>query len=70
MIVWLLFVSYLIKRKIKKIIFEVISNTKIFFIIFSMKLQTTKILSNFQRRLENFEYGNGGEFNNEEMKVF
>ena len=42
-------VSYLMKRKIKKIFYEVISNTKIFNIKFcSMKLPTTKILPNLQ----------------------
>ena len=42
--------SYLKKRKIKKIYFEVISNPKIFNIKFClMKLPTTKILPNSQR---------------------
>ena len=42
-------VSYLIKRKIKKIFYEVISNTKIFNLKFcSMKLPTTKDLPNLQ----------------------
>ena len=42
-------VSYQMKRKIKKIYLEVISNTKIFYIKFSsMKLPTTKILPNLQ----------------------
>ena len=41
------------KRKIKKIFFEIISNNK----IFSMKLPTTKILSNLQGELSNVEYG-------------
>ena len=42
-------VSYLMKRKIKKVFFEIISNTKNFlYKIFSMKLPTTKILQNFQ----------------------
>ena len=42
-------VSYLMKRKIKRIFLEVISNTKTFNIKFcSMKLPTTKILPNLQ----------------------
>ena len=42
-------VSYIVKRKIKKIFFEVISNSKIFNIIFfSTKLSTTKIFPNLQ----------------------
>ena len=46
----MILVSYPMKLKIKKIFFEVISNTKILFIKFySMKLPTTKILPNFQR---------------------
>ena len=46
---WMIVVLYLVKRKIKKNFFEVISNTKIFNIKFcSMKLQTTKILPNLQ----------------------
>ena len=41
------------KRKIKKIFLELISNTKIFSIKFcSMKLQTAKILPNLQRGLD------------------
>ena len=56
-------VSYLMKRKIKKIFFKIISNTKIFYInFFSMKLTTTEILSNLHRGLDkggldNVEYG-------------
>ena len=51
------------KRKIKKIFFEVISNSKIFNIFFSTKLSTTKILPNLQGGLDkggldNVEYGN------------
>ena len=46
---WMIVVSYLMKRKIKKIFLEVISNTKIFYIKFClMKLPTTKILPNLQ----------------------
>ena len=42
-------VSYIVKRKIKKIFFEVISNSKIFNIIFfSTKLSTTKIFPKLQ----------------------
>ena len=42
-------VSYLMKRKIKKIFFEVISNTKIFMINFCLiKFSTIKILPNLQ----------------------
>ena len=55
-------VSYLMKRKIKKVLFEIISNTKILSINFSMKLPTTKILPDLQGirqgGLENVEYGN------------
>ena len=40
--------SYIMKRKIKKIFFEVISNSKILNIFFSTKLSTTKILPNLQ----------------------
>ena len=49
-------VSYIMKRKIKKIFFEVISNSKIFNIIFLAKLSTTKIFPNLQG-LDNVEYG-------------
>ena len=45
---WIIAVSYLIKIKIKNIFLEVIFNAKIFY-IFSMKLPTTKILSNLLR---------------------
>ena len=48
---WIIVVSYLMKRKFKKIFLEVISNAKFFlykFFVF-MKLPTTKILSNLQR---------------------
>ena len=46
-------VSYPMKRKIKKIFLEVISNTKIFYIKFClMKLPTTKILPNLQKGLD------------------
>ena len=46
---WMIAVSYLMKRKIKKIFLELISNTKIFNIKFcSMKLPTTEILPNLQ----------------------
>ena len=56
---WMIAVSYLMKSKIKKIFIEVISNTKIFYMKFcSMKLPTTKILSNLQVRMGNVEYGN------------
>ena len=42
-------VLYLMKRKIKKIFLELISNTKIFYIKFcSMYLPATKILPNLQ----------------------
>ena len=42
-------VSYLMKRKVKKIFLEVISNNKIFYLKFySMKLPTTKFLPNLQ----------------------
>ena len=42
-------VSYIMKRKIKKIFFEVISNSKIFNInFFSTKWSTTKIFPNLQ----------------------
>ena len=57
-------VSYIMKRKIKKIFFEVISNSKIFNIIFSTKLSTTKIFPNLQGTrqrgggLDNVEFGN------------
>ena len=56
-------ISYLMKRKFKKIFLEVISNTKIFNIKFcSMKLPITKILPNLHRLdkggLDNVEYGN------------
>ena len=46
-------VSYLMKRKVKKIFLKIISKTKIFYIKFySMKLTTTKILPNLQGRLD------------------
>ena len=46
---WMIAVSYLMKRKIKKIFLELISDTKIFNIKFLlMKLSTTKILPNLQ----------------------
>ena len=46
-------VSYIVKRKIKKIFFEVISNSKIFNIIFfSTKLSTTKIFPKLQGGLD------------------
>ena len=58
-------VSYIVKRKIKKIFFEVISNSKILNIIFfSTKLSTTKIFPNLQGGtrqrggLDSVEYGN------------
>ena len=50
-------VSYIMERKIKKIFFELVSNSKIFNIIFSTKLSTTKIFPNLQRGLDNVEYG-------------
>ena len=58
---WIIAVSYLKKRKIKKIFLEVIPNTKIFYIKFClMKLQTTKILTNLEGidkgDLNNVEY--------------
>ena len=46
---WMIAVSYLMKRKFKKIFLEVISNTKIIYIKFVlMKLPTIKILPNLQ----------------------
>ena len=46
---WMIAVSYLMKRKLKKIFLEVISNTKIIYIKFVlMKLPTIKILPNLQ----------------------
>ena len=52
-------VSYLMKRKIKKIFLELVSNTNIFNIKFcSINMPTTKILSNLQGGLHNIEYGN------------
>ena len=41
-------ISYLMKRKIKKIILEVIFNIKIFLEFCSMKMPTTTILENLQ----------------------
>ena len=52
-------VSYLMKRKIKKIFFEIIFNTKILNIKFCSVINlTTKILPNLQGRLDNVKYGN------------
>ena len=46
---WIIAVSYLMKRKIKKIFLELISNTKNFNIKFClMKLPTTEIFPNSQ----------------------
>ena len=61
-VAWWLFdkkVSYLVKRKFKKIFLEVISNTKIFNIKFCpIKLPTTKIFTNLHGEgLDNVEYG-------------
>ena len=45
---YMIAVSYLMKRKIKKIFLELISNIKIFNIIFFNEITTTKILPNLQ----------------------
>ena len=51
----LIAISYLIKRKIKQIFLEVISNNKILNINFFMKMSTIKVLPNLQR-----DYTKGG----------
>ena len=61
-------ISYLMKRKIKKIFIEVIFNTKIFYIKFcSMKLPTTKILPNLQGDWTTSKNGNNFIIKNSEL---
>ena len=55
-------VSYLMKRKIKKIFFEIISNTKIFYIIFFNEVVNNrdfvKLTGGLDKGgLDNVEYG-------------
>ena len=51
-------VSYLMKRKTKKIYFEVISNTKIFNIIFFNEIANDQDFPKLIGGLNNVEYGN------------
>ena len=50
-------VSYIMKRKIKKIFFEVISNSKIFNIIFFNEMVNDQNFPKLTGGLDNVEYG-------------
>ena len=51
-------VSYIMKRKIKKIFFEVISNSKNFNIIFFNEMVNDQDFHKLTGGLDNVEYGN------------
>ena len=56
-------VSYIMKRKIKKIFFEVISNSKIFNIIFFNEMVNDQDFLKLTGSLDKVEYGSNQKFN-------